>query len=199
VHSAQQLLNDAYPNKFRRLVEQKVRDRGAEIVFSDYVDVFPELGQTADITTRKGRTLKNVDLVISSFGSRPNTSFISSLGSGVLTSSGTVKVKPTLELLSHPGVFAAGDIIDWSEQKQGAKAGKHASIVTANVLNFLKGEQQGKVYKGQPELIVIPVGKQYGAGYLGLLWGITFGNFFTSLLKGRTLLVPMARSGLNYK
>lgn len=93
------------------------------------------------------------------FGSRPNTAFISSLGAGVLTEQGFVKVKPTLELLDHPGVFAVGDILDWREQKQAGKVGNHAAVVGSNLVSFLTGKPQAKVYKGSMEMIVVPIGK----------------------------------------
>lgn len=64
VHSDSQLLNNTYPDKFRRAVEQRVRRRGANIVFGDYVDTIPEPGAAVDIITRGGKTLASVDLVV---------------------------------------------------------------------------------------------------------------------------------------
>ncbi len=66
VHSDSQLLSGIYPDKFRRLIEQKVRSRDINLVFEDYIDEFPEPGQTVDITTRRGKTIKGADLVVSS-------------------------------------------------------------------------------------------------------------------------------------
>ena len=93
------------------------------------------------------------------FGSKPATSFITSLGNDVVTAQGTVRVNEFLEVPGHSGVFAAGDIIDWEEQKQAAKAGAHAGIVVANVTAFLQGQELKKAYKGSPEMILIPLGK----------------------------------------
>lgn len=227
------MLNDTYPTKFRANIEKRVRRHGIAIVDGDYVDIFPEPNTTVDVMTRKGKVIKNVDLVvrcpflsyllvvlqypvqIPAFGARPNTAFIGSLGAGVLTEQGFVKVKPTLELQDHPGVFAVGDIINWKEQKQAGKAIGHAGVVAANLVSFLDGKPQTKPYKGSPEMIVVPVGKVClfpllatrlvlmrlkadGAGYLGFLWGITLGGWLTSLIKGKTLLLPMVRDKLHY-
>ncbi len=96
---------------------------------------------------------------IPTFGAHANTAFISSLGSDVLAANGCVKVKPTLEVQGHAGVFAVGDIVDWEEQKQAAKAANHVGIVAPNVLSFLAEQPQTKLYNGSTELIVIPLGK----------------------------------------
>lgn len=101
-------------------------------------------------------------LQVPAYGARPNSSFISTLDQGVVTQSGTVRVNAFLEVVGHPGVFAAGDIIDWEEQKQAVKANTHAGIVAANVLSFLEGKPLKKKYKGSPELIIIPLGKVRG-------------------------------------
>lgn len=77
----------------------------------------------------------------------------------MLNDQGYVKVKPTLELPDHPGVFAAGDIIAWTEQKQAGKAPNHAAVVAPNIISFLAGQPLKKVYKGSTEMILIPIGK----------------------------------------
>lgn len=93
-------------------------------------------------------------------GPKPNTDFIGeSLGAEVLTETKLVKVEKTLQLPSHPEIFAAGDIIDWKEQKQAAKANEHAAVVVANVLNFLADKPVQKEYTGFPEIIMITNGK----------------------------------------
>lgn len=92
-------------------------------------------------------------------GGRPNTKFIESLGD-VVGSSGTVKVTPTLQIVGHPRIFAAGDIIEWKEQKQAAKAPNHALVVVHNTLVLLGLSKKAVIpYKGSAELIVITNGK----------------------------------------
>ncbi|EKM54713.1 uncharacterized protein PHACADRAFT_185597 [Phanerochaete carnosa HHB-10118-sp] len=198
VHSGTRLLNDVYPDKFRKSMEQKVLSRGVTLINQDYIDVFPEPLHTTDIVTRGGKTIKGVDLVIQAFGSKPNTGVINTLGSDVLTEAGYVKVKPTLELQSHPGVYAAGDIIDWRQQKQAGKTGGYASIIAPNIVSFLKGQPQEKVYKGTSEKIVITFGRSHGASYFDFLWGIMLGNWLTSVIKGKDLITNMVRGRLKY-
>ncbi|TFY70545.1 hypothetical protein EVG20_g2450 [Dentipellis fragilis] len=189
VHSQSQLLNDVYPDKYRKRAEQGMRSRGIELVLNDYID---DWNPSGTITTRKGKKL-NGDLLVSAFGARPATEFITSLGSDVLTSQGNVKVLPSLQLRSYPNIFAAGDVIDVDEQKQLAKTPAHAGVIVANVLSILSGGSATKEYKGSPELILITNGKNRGFGYFGFLWGILVGDFFSRLLKSKGLMIDIAR------
>lgn len=102
-------------------------------------------------------------------------------------------------------------MIDWQEQKQAAKAAKHAQIAAANILSQINGSDPKKKYTGQPELIIITNGKvrcssqstpfhtfshllqKHGISYMGMLWGITLGNWFSSSMKGKELMVSMTR------
>ncbi|KAI0315262.1 FAD/NAD-P-binding domain-containing protein [Amylostereum chailletii] len=192
VHADSQLLNKAYPNKFRKRIEKDLRPRDVQIVFSDYVDDF----DVVPVVTRNGKKLEG-DLVIPTVGNRPATEFLASLGSEVLNERGQIRVKPTLQLKGHPEIFALGDAIDWDEQKQLAKYQKHGEIVAANVLAYLKGVTPSKEYTGSPELIIITNGKAYGAGYIGMLGGFVLGNWFASMVKGKSLMVPMVRKSFN--
>jgi hypothetical protein len=64
VHGNSQLLNDTYPDKFRRAAEKSVTSRGVKLVLDDYVDQeFPVNGL---VTTRRGTTL-SADLVVSPY------------------------------------------------------------------------------------------------------------------------------------
>lgn len=93
-------------------------------------------------------------------GPVPNTGMIAeSLGQDALTTRKHVKVLPTLQLKSHPSIFAIGDIVDWNEQKQAAKASGHATTITANVLSLLSGSKPQKEYKTGPEMILVTNGR----------------------------------------
>lgn len=46
------------------------------------------------------------------------------------------------------------------------------------------------------EAIVMPLGPKGGVGYIPLLWGITLGDFFTRLLKGKNLFADMAKKSV---
>lgn len=194
VHGDSKPLNNAYPDKFRDALERSLRARGVEFMFNEYIDVIPEPG-VSRVTTRSGKTI-TADLFLSTRGSRPNTSFLSSLGADTLTHTGHVKVKPTLQLLSHPDIFALGDVLDINEQKQAAKVDGHAKVVAANVLSVLEGKEAKSVYKGSYELILVTNGKDGGVAYFGVLWGLLFHDWFSRVVKSKNLLIPMGRSSM---
>jgi NADH dehydrogenase FAD-containing subunit len=87
---------------------------------------------------------------------------VKSLDSGVINARGQIKVTDTFQLESHPNIYAIGDVIDWSEQKQAAKAVKHADVAAANIISQVNGGSATKKYTGQPELIIITNGKVSG-------------------------------------
>ncbi|TDL28126.1 FAD/NAD(P)-binding domain-containing protein [Rickenella mellea] len=194
VHGGKQLLNDAYPNKFRKDLEQRLRARNIDLILGDYIDNMPSEGETT-ATTRNGKKI-SADLFVPTPGGRPNTAFLKSLGADVLTDFGLVKVKPTLQLQSHPEIFAAGDIIDFKEQKQVAKVPGHVGVVAANLLSILKDQPPKKEYKGTFEAIFVTNGKSGGAGYMGVMWGLMFGNSVVGMAKSKGLFVGMTRKAL---
>ncbi|KAG6380889.1 FAD/NAD(P)-binding domain-containing protein [Boletus reticuloceps] len=135
VQGDRQLLNSTYPSSFRRGLATRLLARGVELLFNDYVQV-------------------------SARGPSPNTAFAASLGSSTLSPSGFIRVKPTLQVVDHPRIFAVGDVIEWPEQKQASKVASHAKVVVQNVLNVLAGENDALVsYQGSAELIVITNGR----------------------------------------
>ena len=105
---------------------------------------------------------------------------------------------------------------DWEEQKQAAKAIKHAPVAAANIVAQINGGTPKTNYSGQPEMIIITNGKvgcspllaqlslsdpssrhlqKQGISFVGMLWGITLGNWFSSMMKGKELMVGMVRKG----
>ncbi|KAJ7243177.1 FAD/NAD-P-binding domain-containing protein [Mycena haematopus] len=197
VHGQRLLFNDAYPDRFRKSAADHLTRRGVKILLGDVVEDLPAEAGPATVLTQGGLKL-SADLVVKTTGAtHPNTAFLNSLDADALTSAGFVKVKPTLQLHNYPNIFAAGDIVEWKEQKQAIKAGVHAKIVTQNVLNYINGVSL-KNYTSGFEIILVTNGKRGGISYIGVLWGLIFGGWFTSLLKSKSLLVPMFRkeSGL---
>ncbi|KAF9454136.1 FAD/NAD(P)-binding domain-containing protein [Macrolepiota fuliginosa MF-IS2] len=187
VHGGSLPFSAAYPDRFRRAAESSLRARDVELVLGDYVDEMPSPGDS-EVRTRGGRALKS-DLVLSTRGQRFNTDFIAaSLGEDVVSKQGLVKIQPTFQVVNRKDIFAIGDIIDWNEQKQLAKANKHADLAAKNICGYLAGTPL-RAYKGEPEMIVVTNGRNGGVGYLGILWGIVLGGWFARMVKSRKLLL----------
>ncbi|KAK7064071.1 FAD/NAD(P)-binding domain-containing protein [Favolaschia claudopus] len=194
VHGDKLLFNPAYPDGFRKGMEKSLRDRGVSIILNDFLDDIPAPGP-ANIKTRNGHSI-DADLVVTTRGPRPNTEFVArSLGADTLDERGQIKVTKTLQLINHPNIFAIGDAINTVEQKQVMKAMAHSGIVAGNIIATVSGKGL-KPYKGSPEMIIVTNGKNGGKAYMGILWGLTFGDWFARMIKSKTLMVPMARSGL---
>lgn len=197
VHGGSQVLNATYGNSLRKGMEKRLRARGVQFMFNEYIDDIPEAG-VVGVTTRGGKDIADADLVVSARGGRPNTDYVASLGEDALNGHGFVKIQPTMQLLTHPSIFAVGDIIDRVEQKQAAKIRWHVPVAVANIISFLNGVTPTKQYTGAPELIVITNGKKGGMGYFGFFGGFTLGDWFAWLVKSRDFMVSNFRKDLGY-
>ena len=58
------------------------------------------------------------------------------------------------------------------------------------------GGYVGRVLFLKFELTVTLTSQSGGATYLGLLWGLTFGNYFTRVIKSKDLMVGLVRKSL---
>ncbi|KAI0823949.1 FAD/NAD-P-binding domain-containing protein [Trametes gibbosa] len=190
VHHRDQLLNDTWPEKYRKDVERRWEHFGVDFILGDKLDI-PSTG-TIGVITHKGKHLPDADL-IPAFGSRPNTSFLKTFDGEVLNEYGAIRVDEHFEVPGHPGVFAAGDVTNRKETKQASKAHRHVPIVVENVISFLQGQPFKRMYKGLPESIIITLGKNGGSGYFDVLFGIMIGNWLSKWLVARHLGIKGSR------
>lgn len=99
-------------------------------------------------------------------GPRPNTEFLaSSLGAGILDEKEFIRVTVQLQVIDHPSVFAAGDIVEWEEEKQFGKAVGQAAVVAGNIISYLARKPLKKQYTGSPEIIILTNGKVWVSAY----------------------------------
>ncbi|KAF8970472.1 hypothetical protein BDZ97DRAFT_1791626 [Flammula alnicola] len=195
VQGAKYLMTDIYPRKFRVDLERRLRLRGVDIIFDDVIEGQPRVDPDVPIKTRMGTPVK-CDLLVLARGAGPNTSMFKFLLPTPLSDHDYVQVEPTLQVRGHPSIFAAGDIIDLPEAKQFAKTAGHATVIVQNIVSYLKDEQPKEECKPGKEIIVISNGRNGGAAYLGILWGLRFGDLFTKSIKSRDLLVGIVRKNL---
>ncbi|KAG8950635.1 hypothetical protein FRC04_007259 [Tulasnella sp. 424] len=198
IHGYGFLINTTYPDRFRTRVAERWKAMGVNLILGDRASV-PQ-GEYTTITTQKGRTIKS-DLVVSTWGSRRNTAFLKSFDPTIVTSEGNIRVLPTLRVPLSNGktnVYAVGDVIDWPEQKQAAKIQYHVGVVVPNILASIKGQKPPKIYGGMFEAILLPAGPKAGIMYLPFLWGIILGDWISSIIKAKTLLVHKAQALTGY-
>lgn len=93
-------------------------------------------------------------------GPRPNTEFLaSSFGADILNEDKFVCVSHQLQVTNHPSLFAAGDIVEWGEEKQVGKTFGQADVVARNIISYLAKKPLKKQYNGSPEMILLTNGK----------------------------------------
>ncbi|KAF9480977.1 FAD/NAD(P)-binding domain-containing protein [Pholiota conissans] len=195
VHNENYLMNDIYPRKFRMDLERRLRLRGINVIVDDAVEGQPRVDGRMPLKTRNGASLR-CDLLIAARGTTPNTSLFNFILPTPLGSNGYVQVGSTLQVRGHPSIFAAGDIINVPEVKQLVKTTAHAAVVVANIVSYLRNEQPKKVWKPGKEMIIVSNGRNGGGAYLGVLWGLKFGDMFSKLINSRDLFVEHARKNL---
>ncbi|KAI0065708.1 FAD/NAD-P-binding domain-containing protein [Artomyces pyxidatus] len=188
-------LHPSYPDRFRSRVEKECRTRGIEFVFEDYLD--QEVPKDGAVTTRSGKRLV-ADMVVVSTGGTPSTEFIRNFDANVVTERGFVRTNPSLEVVTHPGVFCAGDVVDNEERNGLGKYERHAAVVVANVLDHLNGRALSKKYAGSVDTLALIMGKSGGVAFVNVFGGIILGNWIMWLLLSRTMFVPQARRRMGY-
>jgi len=192
VHGDKLLLNDAYPDSFRKTVARSIRKRDVNLILNDRVDNM-SISNASIVTTRSGRKLI-ADLVVPCKGPRPNSGFVT-LDPNSLSKTGHVRVSPTLQVFKYPRIFAGGDVIEWDEQKQVTKYSVHASIISRNVIALLKKKQPPALYEGTHEMISITNGKG-GSSYWSIFWGPAFGDWVSSQFKSKDLFLTWTRKSM---
>ncbi|KIY73486.1 FAD/NAD(P)-binding domain-containing protein [Cylindrobasidium torrendii FP15055 ss-10] len=196
VHRGTKLLTATYPDRFRDRVQENLAGRGIDVVLNDTLESLVVPAGQGTVKTKAGKVIK-ATLIIPTWGTKPNTAYVASSLDGALSETGYVKVKPTLQVEGHPSIFAMGDMIEWSEVKQGMKGARHAGVIAANIYAKLHGRSL-KEYRSPPEALILTGGKDDGVGYIDLLWGIIVGAWFARWYISRDLGVKRFRRWCGY-
>jgi apoptosis-inducing factor 2 len=168
-HNDNQLLSRLYNASFRKKLTDLVLRHGIEIISPHHIQE------------------KHADLVVPCFGFTPNNSFIPAEW---LSEKGYVKVDRELQVVGEKNIFAMGDIADLKESKQLINGWEHTKIIAYNLTHEKK-----KPYIGvKNDMIAIPFGPREGYTFLPFLGGIVLGGWFTSIIKGKTLMHKQIRN-----
>lgn len=193
VHGQDLPMNDFYPQKWRKVLHDRIRKLQIKTIYNDGIDELKV--EYNAVTTRNGETLLT-DLLVPARGGKMNTDFIKTLGENVLWSNGCVRINPVFQMIYNKRIYAAGDVIEWEEQKQYVKALTHADMIARNVIDTIKREDATHIYRGSKESISLTLGEGKGVTYFSHLWGLQFGDSFTTSYKARYADVDYARRQL---
>lgn len=202
-HHDRILADDSYANEFREMVMQQAIEMGITLIVGDALAELPPtqpatLGPFA-VQTVGGRTLE-ADMWFQCHGSKPATGFLrSSSYRDSINPDGTLKVRPTLQLVGHDNVYAIGDVTDIPETKRADAARRHAQVTVANLVEQLEGRQPSHTYVPNVNWMVLPLGPTHGASQLVDNQGNArvVGAAHTAAIQTDSLMLSKVRAQLN--
>ncbi|ORZ17736.1 hypothetical protein BCR42DRAFT_325453 [Absidia repens] len=216
IHSKSQLGNPDYiPLKMHHKLMNLLTSSNVDVILNDRATLPSLLNQQQEHErtifvpstplppTQNGIDMSSVDLVLLANGSKPHVDWIkNSYPSLVQENDGFVKVKPTLQL-DHPKLaskcFAIGDVAALNESKMAYRTRAHGAVVAANIVKLLQDPKTPlealKKYKSGAHLGLITFGEDRGV--LLLPWGIVAGNWISSMLKSKKLMIDRMWKELN--
>ncbi|KAL2632867.1 hypothetical protein R1flu_004346 [Riccia fluitans] len=197
VHSGSRLIEFLGP-KASEKAQKWLKNKGAEVILNDRVETEELTPPT--YATKSGKVIT------------ANAHFVAigkKLGSGWIEASpalkeklndeGRLQVGQTLQVAGLTNVFAAGDITDFKEIKQGFLAGKHAAAVVSNIKKLIKNPDEKKLNTYKPlekPFGLVSLGRQDAVAQLPFA---TIGGWLPGKLKSKDLFVGQTRASLGLK
>lgn len=200
----EQILDDpVYLDEFRDLVIKQAKEMGIELVTGDSLAYLPPCQPATlnhfEVHTRAGKRI-SADMWFQCYGAKPITGFMrSSEYRDIVKADGSIRVRPTLQVVGHDRMYAIGDVTDVPENKRADAARRHARVVVANIATQLDGHEPKYTYEPSINWVVLPLGPAHGASQLVDNRGKikVVGAAQTADIKGSDLMVSTLRSQLN--
>ncbi|KAJ3499262.1 hypothetical protein NLG97_g465 [Lecanicillium saksenae] len=111
-----------------------------EVILEDRV--IEEDDANGTVTLKSGRKIE-CNFFINCTGQKPNSSILSTLSPNSISSSGYIKVKPTLQLVDekYQNIYSCGDVTDMDVPTPNARSAMQQSVVAAeNILLAIDGK-----------------------------------------------------------
>lgn len=143
------------------------------------------------------KLLSEYDMILWCAGYAGDTSYLKSYPETVLDPNGRVIVDRHLRLRGSTNIFAVGDITALPEPKLGIWAGKHASVVIANLRSLVSGSRKTlKTYRPATgsQTMLVTLGRNHGAGHLP--FGDFTNSWFARNVKSRDMFIGRYRKGI---
>ncbi|KAH9303074.1 hypothetical protein KI387_014657, partial [Taxus chinensis] len=165
-----------------------MKSHKVEVHLNERVDLNSLTETTTSFSTTSGKTI-HADCHFVCIGKKLGTSWFkdSTFGDAV-DGQGQIKVDSSLRIQGQSNVFAAGDIINVKELKQGMCAQKHAVVIAENIKKLCKNPKQTKLstYKASPDMAIVTLGRNTAVGQF------PFGAFsgrLPGMIKSKDLFV----------
>ena len=205
IHAGSKLL-DSYKN-IKPIVSDKLYDTLTKklhvtIMFNERAELPEETRNQLYINTpiqlqlQSGNTVPS-DVVILCVSGKPNTSFLqSSLPQSCFDSNGRIIVNKYLAVDGLDNtVFAIGDCASF-QPGWGYYASEQGKYLGKQLINKISNKSI-KTIDRLPDVMVVPLGENHGAGQLPAMGGKIIGNTLTPIIKGKGLFVSQTKSSLN--
>lgn len=204
LEQSERILDDPfYLDEFRELVVKQVKEMGIKLVTGDSLAYLPPYQPAIlnhfEVQTRTGKRI-SADMWFQCYGAKPITGFMrSSEYRNILKADGSIRVRPTLQVVGHDHMYAIGDVTDVPENKRADAARRHARVAVANIAAQLDGREPEHTYEPSINWVVVPLGSVRGASQLVDTRGKikVVGAAQTADIKGSDLMVSTLRSQLN--
>ncbi|KAI0902926.1 hypothetical protein F4823DRAFT_340748 [Ustulina deusta] len=146
VHSRKAVMN-RFGQGLQKAALEGLQSLGVEVILQDrLVQSSPGLDT---ILLQSGREIL-CDLVVDCTGQQPSSGILSELSPASISSSGHLRVKPTLQLADDkfPNIYACGDVADTKTPNPNARSAmRQASIVAENILSVATGGKPQHKYE----------------------------------------------------
>ncbi|KAJ5901367.1 hypothetical protein N7504_007361 [Penicillium tannophilum] len=141
IHSRKALLNDGFGMKLHQAICDEMGNLGVNLVLGEK-PVIPD-GTMGDIRLSGGDAI-HFDCLIKCVGQIPNSNLVRFLSTETFTSSGHIRVKPSLQVMddAFPQIYAAGDVIEAGSIKNARSAMQQAQAVADNITCSIRGQRQ---------------------------------------------------------
>ncbi|KAM0254005.1 hypothetical protein ACHAQJ_006975 [Trichoderma viride] len=142
---------DAVMHRFGKSLQKAAHEGlerlGVELILEERV--VDEDAASGVVTLKSGRQI-TCDFFMNCTGQRPLSDVIANLSPNSISSTGHIKVKPSLQITddSLPNVYTCGDVADTNTPNPNARSAMHqATVVADNILLAVAGKKPSYVYE----------------------------------------------------
>ncbi|KAH8127236.1 hypothetical protein FP744_10007437 [Trichoderma asperellum] len=144
---------DAVMHRFGKGLQKAAREGlerlGVELILEDRV--VNEDSASGVVTLRSGRQI-TCDFFMNCTGQRPLSDVIATLSPKSISSTGHIKVKPSLQIAddSLPNIYTCGDVADTNTPNPNSRSAmRQATIVADNILRAVAGKTPSYIYENK--------------------------------------------------